>query len=461
MAAFPISGQQIGASPPLACSRLDPADLPYRQLRLLVPAPSSARAIAIGSRPSAPAAEALRRLGLAERAPSADLDQLLLQVGRDGEDQGASLCLRCRVSQAAEQKLLELMARFGRSHQLDLIDLAATVLDDRGEPRPWPLAADPNAADPNAALAAPQAPHEPFSFAVLRSFRPELAGLGHWTRVRVQSHPPLVRLLRDHGLLLIRDWALLAHSSASRLERAWLLHGQAPLASAQVRALQRRFREHYQREQAASSVSARRWQPDGPFLSRVDPTAPPAQTLQRLQAMAAALRRERLDQPPQAWPATAEEIAAAPPADADDSPSAAGLLTRLEAALRTALAEQLAAMLTPLGPEHALRLGLWRLYAQGLGTREIAAACGCSQPTVSRRLQERTRAGVIAASALAALAGQEGFEAIGRSLELCETQRAALRDHLLAVPAGQRRCRLALWLEPLLQAYPTPSPASR
>ena len=132
MGAFPISGQQIGASPPLACSRLDPADLPYRQLRLLVPAPSSARAIAIGSRPSGPAAEALRRLGLAERAPSAVLDQLLLQVGRDSEDQGASLCLRCRVSQAAEQKLLELMSRFGRSHQLDLIDRAYTVMYDRG-----------------------------------------------------------------------------------------------------------------------------------------------------------------------------------------------------------------------------------------------------------------------------------------------------------------------------------------
>ena len=147
-------------------------------------------------------------------------------------------------------------------------------------------------------------------------------------------------------------------------------------------------------------------------------------------------------------------------ADADDTDAGDSLLARLEAALRAALAEQLEAMLTPRGPEHTLRLRLWRHYAEGLDSRAIAAACGCSQATVSRRLQERTRAGLIAAEALAALAGQRGFEAIGRSLEASETQRLALRDHLLSAPQDQRRCRLALWLEPLLQTFPTPSPES-
>ena len=123
MAAFPVPGQQIGASPPLTTPRLDSADLPYQRLRLLVSAPRSKRAIAIGSRPMPAALGALERLGLAGQAPTAALDRQLLQAGRDAADQGANLCLRCRVSQAAEQKLLALVGRFGRSHQLDLIDL--------------------------------------------------------------------------------------------------------------------------------------------------------------------------------------------------------------------------------------------------------------------------------------------------------------------------------------------------
>lgn len=80
---------------------------------------------------------------------------------------------------------------------------------------------------------------------MIDNYRPELAGLGHWTRLRVQSHPPLVRLLREHGLLLQRDWSLLAHASPGRMARAWEQHGSAALSPAQVATLHLRFRDHY------------------------------------------------------------------------------------------------------------------------------------------------------------------------------------------------------------------------
>lgn len=421
-------------------------DAAYQQLRLLVSAPRQVRSIAIGSRFCPPARATLERLGLAGVAASAVVDRQLLEAGQvaprapaDGpEDPGPLLCLRCRVSQAADQKVQALVRRFGRSHQLDPIDLAATVLDDAGAPLPW--------------SAAWGSVHRPFSLQVIGSFRPELAGLGHWTRVRVQSHPPLVRLLREHGLLLLRDWSLLAHASPSRLARAWRLHGGAALPAAVVVALHGRFRQAYRQERRAAPRSIGRWEPDAAFLAALDPPAPAALTLQRLQAMAAALRRDHLATLPLAPPEALERL---PAAAAPQEPPPPDRLVQVEAALRRAVAAQLPAMVAADGPEAELRACFWRHYARGLSQRAIGQACGGScQAKVQRRLQLSAHASVIATTALGQLAGREGFEAVGRSPERTEAQLAALRDHLLATPEGADRPRLALWLAPLLDPPP-------
>mgnify|MGYP003340044675 CR=1 FL=1 len=99
----------------------DAGEVTYQQLRLLVPAPRLARAIAVGSRFCPPARTALERLGLVGVAASAAVDRQLLAAR--SQDPGPLLCLRCRVSQAADQKVQALVRRFGRSHQLDPIDL--------------------------------------------------------------------------------------------------------------------------------------------------------------------------------------------------------------------------------------------------------------------------------------------------------------------------------------------------
>jgi len=404
----------------------------YHQLRTLVAAPRQARAIAIGSRPSSLAAAALEQLGLDGAEPSATVDRRLLEGRRHTDERGVLLCLRCRVSHAAEAKTQALYRRFGRSHQLDPIDLAATVLDDAGTPLPWPDGGQDSR-------------HQPFSLSVIESFRPELAGLGHWAQRRVQSHPPLVRLLREHGLLLQRDWSLLGHASPGRMERAWRLHGSTALNGAAVDQLHRRFLDAYQRAEGERRGQRSRWEPDGPFLVALDPAAPAERTLGHLQAMAAALRRERLGSLPLLEQAQLEAI----PAPAGPPPPG-DRLERLEAALRQALAQQLPALLAADGPEAALRACLWRHYVAGQTQRRIAEACGCCQAKVTRRLQPASHAAAIATTALSLLAGQEGFEAVGRSLPLTETQVNALRDHLLSPPAEGDRPRLALWLEPLL-----------
>ena len=103
------------------------SDATYQQLRLLVSAPRLARSIAIGSRFCPPAHATLERLGLAGVVASAAVDRQLLEAGQRAprapaegpQDPGPLLCLRCRVSQAADQKIQALVRRFGRSHQLD------------------------------------------------------------------------------------------------------------------------------------------------------------------------------------------------------------------------------------------------------------------------------------------------------------------------------------------------------
>lgn len=412
---------------------------PYQQMRTVVAAPRLARAIAIGSRFCARAAAMLERLGLAGVTPSTAVDRQLLEARAGGEareldEAGLLLCLRCRVSHAAEQKILALVRHFGHRHQLDPIDLAATVLDDGGEPLPWPSVGTAAAA------------HRPFSLEVIDSYRPELAGLGHWTRLRVQSHPPLVRLLREHGLLLQRDWSLLAHASPGRMARAWEQHGSAALSPSQVVTLHQCFRDHYR--QARGDRLAAAWEPGVLFLSALDPPTAAALTLGRLQAMATALRRDRLAALPMAGPEGLEAVAAAAPAE-DPSP---GRVAEVEAALRRALARQLPAMLAADGPEAALRACLWRQYAKGHSQRRIGEACGCCQPKVNRRLQCAAHATAIATTALGFLLGREGFEAVGHSLAATESQATALRDYLLACPAGGDRPRLAHWLEPLLES---------
>ncbi|MFN9618387.1 MAG: hypothetical protein ACK55X_01580 [Synechococcaceae cyanobacterium] len=422
----------------------------YHQLRTLVPAPALPRAITIGSRPCAGAVLTLERLGLVGVEPSGPVDRRLLEArgsapDEDTDDTGLLLCLRCRVSQAAEQKLQALVRQFGRSHQLDLIDLATHVLDDPGRPLPW-----------SALAAAPRTGSSagPFSLAVIAGFRPELAGLGHWTRLRVQSHPPLVRHLREHGLLLQRDWSLLGHASPTRMERAWQRHGAAAVAPEVVRALHGQFRERYRQARAGPQPRGSRWEPDPAFLAALEPAAEPALTLRRLQAMAAALRRHHLAALPTASPEALERLPA--PAAAATAEPAPAWLERLEAALRRALAQQLPAMLAANGPEAALRACLWRQFANGLNQRAIGAACGCCQAKASRRLQLPAHPAAIATTALGYLAGQEGFAAVGRSLADTEAQAAALQTHLLARPPGADLCRLALWLAPLLP-YPNPA----
>jgi hypothetical protein len=406
---------------------------PYGTLRALVPAPRGPRGLTIGSLQPPRAREGLSRQGLppdSEADPARDLR--LLEASRDVGDRDALLCLRCRASQPIEQQLLHLHGRWGASHQLDLLEMASRVLDDDGRPLAWRPAAD-----------RPQR-HEPFSLPVLRQWRPELASLERWCRVRVQSDPGLRQLLLQHGLLLMGPWALLASASRTRVEQAWRAYGQGPFTGPAAIALHGAYLSHYRQAKEAHRRQmgrSRGWTPDQTFLERLRPGAPAGDTQERLLAIATALRRLRLEGPPP------EEACTRILADgSDDGDELVELAALLDPALRRACQLHQATLLRSPAQEAALLRCLWRAYGEGLSQRASAQRCGCSQPMVSRRLQLQRQATAIATTAAVALGRRPAFARWLTSVESSERLVAGLRDHLLAPHPEESRSRLAVWL---------------
>ena len=157
------------------------------------------------------------------------------------------------------------------------------VLDDDGRLLPWAPAAS---AEPRR--------HEPFSLRVLREWRPTMASLDRWCRVRVQSDPGLRQLLLSHGLMLIGPWALLASASRVRVEQAWHGYGQGALTATAALALHADYLPLYRQAKEVHRQRwgrSRGWVPDQAFLAQLRPGARPGDTLEQLQAIAAALRQ--------------------------------------------------------------------------------------------------------------------------------------------------------------------------
>ncbi len=410
---------------------------PYVTLRALVSAPRATRGFTIGSLQPVRALAGLRRHGLppqTEADPACDL--LLLRACQDDADVEALLNLRCRASQPIEQQVLLLHGRWGASHHLDLLEMASRVLDDDGRPLSWQA--------PDGGPAG----HEPFSLPVLRQWRPELASLDRWCRVRVQSDPNLRQLLLHHGLLLIGPWALLACASRTRVEAAWRSHGQGPLTSAGAVALHSAYQELYREAKARHRRErgrSRGWLPDQDFLARLRPGAPASATLEQLLAIAAALRRWRLDGPgPESSPCP---CAPTGPEEGDGGDGLSELAALIEPALRRACAQRRGSLLAAAttGDARLLRC-LWEAYGEGLSQRASAERCGCSQAMVSRRLQLRRQATAIATTAALALGRHPVLADRLTSVATSERFVQALADHLLAPPPDNPRPRLAEWL---------------
>ena len=403
----------------------------YEKLSSLRAAPATERGMNLSSTRLSAAVAALDRLGLAAETPSAPVDRQLLSSATQAADQGALLCLRCRVSHPMEAKLRALHRQFAAARGLDLITLASYVLDDDGRPLPY----SDSAGSPGGFV--------PFGLDVVRSYDIDKGcGLPHWARQKLQAHNGLKAYLRENGVLLIGDWALLADASPTRLRQAWEAFGKGGLTADQAVALHRSYLPLYrQAKEEHRSRTGRQgnWLPDGAFFQQVAPNRPAVDTCAALKAMADAVRLlktgawqrqfslDQEDAPELSDPRSLENDLE------EQSPEThpAELRVSIEAALQRALDKQLPQLVSPQSHDSALLGCLWAGYADGLGQRPLAERCGCSQGQVSKKLKLQQHATTIATAAALDLQRQPAFSALACSVQAAERLVDALRNHLL------------------------------
>lgn len=405
----------------------------YRHLQLLKAGSGAGMgpAVVIACQELPEAAAAVMRHGLEE--PTAAGNRLLLAACAAGDD-GAFLCLRCLVSEPLEQKIRAIQRERGHEHGLDLVTLASFALDDLGELLSFaPL------------KVLPESRVRPFTAQVICSYQlGRGADLPHWARTKIQANNELKAYLREHGVLLISAWALLADSSPKRVREALELFAMAALTVERGLGLHAAYRQAYGPAKArhlACTGKQSGWEPDEAFLLEIAPAQSADDTREQLRAMDQAIRRLLTQRGMASLEALAEQGV--------EAASGAGLEQALEDGDADEAFEQLAAIQAALArccePEVRAALAAdrgkwlksperrqaWQLYGEGAGQRAIAEALDKGQAWVSKLLQEKQLSTGIATAAAVDLKRLPAFAAVAASLDGAERLVEALRNHLI------------------------------
>ena len=372
--------------------------------------------------------------------PSRGVDLDLLDGAQNSADPLPLLALRCRLSHALEAWLLATEKAHRNFHGIELQAMASYALDDEGK---LTIRTAPNQEAPftYAELASmPAGLISPFSAEVLRSYKPTLCGLPHWARLKIQAHNGLKAYFKQHGLLLISDWALLRNSSATRVRAACKQHVRSSDTIEVLCALHSRYCPLYDAAKVAHKQKvgkASGWQPDLVFLRELAPDADPFATNDQLKAMATAIRQFMTEKATQSLDQAAEsgyeleDPASLSSTSQDEGPSSSELTALIDAALQRAMDQHMPQVLASTGKSAALLRCLWAGWAEGLKQRPLAEHCGTSQGTVSKQLKPEMQASAIATAAALELKRHPAFASCGQTVEAAERLVTALRNHLL------------------------------
>ena len=121
----------------------------------------------------------------------------ILEYYRKANDQSnlAELSLRCLISHYIHQACDRLAQQFGHRFVLDDVgDLTAQVS---------------------------KSSYQPLSNKILQSFDAQRGSLKSWTEQLVKQHPEIKEFLKECGLCLISDWALLNQATLAKLKRIY------------------------------------------------------------------------------------------------------------------------------------------------------------------------------------------------------------------------------------------------
>jgi len=405
----------------------------YQELRRLTPK-------GIRPKPQPMVMATLAALGCETAEPSRSLDLDLFDASQAKPDPLSLLCLRCRISHALEAWLVATHRAHHQHHGIELQVMASYGLDDDGAlaiqtglSKRVPFTYAEISSMPAGLIS-------PFSAEVLRTYDPTLCGLPHWAKLKIQAHNELKAYFRQHGLLLISDWALLRNTSPTRVRQACEQHLRGGDTIESLCALHIRYGPLYDAAKLVhkqKTGKASGWQPDLPFLRELAPDEDPFTTSDRLKAIAQANRRfltekanQSLDQAAEAGYEAVDPASLSSPTE-DDAPSPQELTALIDAALQRAMDQHMPQVLAASAKNADLLRCLWAGWSQGLKQRPLAECCGTSQGTVSKQLKPELQASAIATAAAVELKRHPAFASCGQSVEAAERLVTALRNHLL------------------------------
>jgi hypothetical protein len=311
----------------------------------------------------------------------------------------AGLSLRCCISHGIIQECQAILRQFGQAHPLDLTELLALSLSDPGtalsteELRPIGRSKDKQV-------------FKPLAYEILASYNPSHSLITTWTRHLLRQHPDIKQYLKERGILLISDWALLNDTPPRRLQRLlterfdWVQS-----AAAEAALVHTAYRAVYligaSRGGACPDPSSAQLQQMADYLqSHSQLTASPDSILKKLRLYAKQIRLSRINLQPEAMPEHGLEPASEP--DDDALPDASDFLVGyrqqsvvcLDGAIAQVVQGRLGRYLRPIGkrqPKPAvaqqLLTGLALYYCQGESQTKIAPLLGLQrQDQVSRLL---------------------------------------------------------------------------
>ncbi|NEQ32694.1 MAG: hypothetical protein F6K04_17100 [Leptolyngbya sp. SIO4C5] len=314
------------------------------------------------------------------------LQKALWQIWQQGEAaaDSALLCLRCFVSQIIRKACLQLVRQFGEAHGFTAEDLYPLVLDDTG---------------------GSLGDYQPLSMEILKTYDPAKAGLATWTTRLVKHHPALDRLLHEHNLYRVSDWAILNDTSPEQIQRVLSEFHQRTAAEIQQAArLLERYHAVYRRDRQRQLRTCRGQSclpPTLDQLARMDATISPDTVLSRLQEIALLLRQYRTYVRNRYFPTESLDAdAIAEPQALETSESEqlqADFLTRyqqasatcLEQAIAQAIETEVARLQCKKPPRDQVFLVALRLFVcQGISMGAIAPQIGYkNQVQVTRLIQ--------------------------------------------------------------------------
>ena len=396
--------------------------------------------------------------------PNRKSDDQLLKASIDSDAPAPLLCLRCHISHPVEAWMRVLYGRFKDNYDLDLMAIASYGLDDMGSELLRIARDQPTKPFSHSALAdLPPGMVSPFSAEVLRTYDSNRCGLPHWARQKIQCHNELKAYLRQQGLLLISDWALLADTSPKRIRDSWESCGDSGHPLTQLLALHQRYKPLYREAMAAYRQRTGKgsgWQPDQEFLQALNPEQTTDESMLQLKAMADAVRRllsgrwiTSIDAGENNWDAP-DPVSLASDENSDDGPAPQVLRQQIDAALNRAIG-----VLMPMemekeakkfvkAPERRLA---WQLYGEGMSQREIGPACDHQQAWVSKLLDEKRRSTAIATAAALELKRLPAFSSLMATVESTEQLVNALRNHLIEPEREGADAPLRRWVLQYLQ----------